>query len=218
MAQDSWGPKHQPQYSNVGVPADAADLSQIANFAALVGNRKVDTSTARAALGADEKWPGLQWYDTDTLANWLYVADAGSGSAGWVNPDMRFAQFTTLAGGVPDGGPYSQGTITAVSGKTVGGGFATLANNKITLDPGEYDITWTLKLNVSQPTSARTGYVQFDIGESEPFRAEYGSGGDTAAAKGSFLLTQATAPSFTFYKQGGGTPNATGTIRIRKDA
>ncbi|WIA99753.1 hypothetical protein [Curtobacterium sp. MCBA15_012] len=219
MAQDSWGPKHQPQYSGNGVPADAADLSQIANFAALVGNRKVGTSADRAALGADEKWPGLEFYDTDTLASWLYVADAGGGSAGWINPSMRFAQFSTLAAGVPDGGPFQQGTITKVSGKTAGGDFATLANNQITLVPGLYDITWTLKMNVQQPTTARTGYVQFEVpGETEAFRTEYGPGGDTATAKGAFMLLQPAAPTFTFYKQGGGTPSVTGTIRIRKDA
>ncbi len=213
MTASSFGPKGEPQFKDVDAPDVAVNPTQVAAYAALVGNRKAGTSADRKALTGVAVWPGLEYFETDTGSTFVYTA------AGWINPDMQFAQFTTRAGGVPDGGPYQAGTVTAVGGKTVGGGFATLANNKITLVPGLYDITWTLKMNVAQPTTSRTGYVQFEVsGEPEAFRAEYGPGGDTATAKGSFLLLQPATPNFTFYKQGGGTPDVTGTIRIRKDA
>jgi hypothetical protein len=216
MAVDSYGARRQPQFLGSGAPDDAADLTTVAQYAADYGNYMADTSAVRQALPANMKWPGLLFFETDTGRTYLWY-DLGSG-ADWINPPMRVAQFTTLAGGVPDGGPYAPGTVTAVPAKTINGGFVTLASNKLTLEPGSYSITWTLRMNVSQPTAARTGYVQIDFGEGEPIRSEYGPGGDTGAASGIMTLLQPTTLTPTFYKQGGGTPNVSGTIRIRKDA
>ncbi len=205
------GPQNQPRFDINDDPDFAADPTAVSDYAAIVGNRKKGTAAQRQALSGSDVWAGLEFYETDTGFTFLYTGTA------WIN--MQFAYFSTLAGSVPDGGPFQAGTVTPISGKTIGGGFATLSSNKITLSPGAYDITWTLKLNVQQPTSARTGYVQFEVsGETESFRSEYGPGGDTATAKGAFVITQPATPNFTFYKQGGGTPSATGTSRIRKDA
>lgn len=71
--QDSWGSKNQPQYSGVGIPADAADLSQLGNYAALVGNRKALTSAQRVALTGNDRWAGLEVFETDTGTLWLYT-------------------------------------------------------------------------------------------------------------------------------------------------
>jgi len=72
MARDSSGAKNQPQYANTGTPADAADLSEIANFAAAVGNRKVGTSGERTALGGADVWAGLVFSETDTGIDYRY--------------------------------------------------------------------------------------------------------------------------------------------------
>lgn len=75
MARDSSGTKNEPQYAGTGAPADAADLSEVASFAAFTGNRKVGPTTGTAtgpggantgrttSTGADV-WEGLMWRDT----------------------------------------------------------------------------------------------------------------------------------------------------------
>lgn len=78
MARDSSGSQNQPQYSSTGVPADAADLSELGNYAALVGNRKTGTTSQRnTATGADV-WEGLLWGDTTDKKEYKYT------SGGWV--------------------------------------------------------------------------------------------------------------------------------------
>lgn len=73
MARDNSGPKNEPQYLGVGVPADAADLTELGVYAALVGNRKALTKSAREALAGADRWPGLEVYETDTRDVWLYT-------------------------------------------------------------------------------------------------------------------------------------------------
>ena len=89
MAHDSLGAKNQPQYSGSGVPADAADLSEIANYAAAIGNRKADASTVRTGLTGADVWPGLQFYETDTALTYVYVSGTG-----WVLATSTGTVFT----------------------------------------------------------------------------------------------------------------------------
>lgn len=77
MAADDHGPKGEPIYSASGASDDAADLTEVAAYAAEVGNRKVATSAVRAALSGDDVWPGLLFYETDTGLTWIYVAGTG---------------------------------------------------------------------------------------------------------------------------------------------
>lgn len=75
MARDSSGTKNEPQYAGTGAPADAADLTEVAAFAAFTGNRKIGPTTGTAtgpggantgrttSTGADV-WEGLMWRDT----------------------------------------------------------------------------------------------------------------------------------------------------------
>jgi hypothetical protein len=63
MAHDSLGTKNQPGYNGGGIPADAADLTEISEYAALVGNHKVLDTTTRLALTGNELWEGLMVYD-----------------------------------------------------------------------------------------------------------------------------------------------------------
>jgi hypothetical protein len=74
MARDSSGPKNEPQYSPLGVPADAADLSEVATYAALVGNLKALTAAQRGALAGSDRWVGLLVSETDTGDLWKYTA------------------------------------------------------------------------------------------------------------------------------------------------
>jgi len=76
MARDSSGTKNQPQYAGTGAPADAADMSEIANYAALVGNRKIGPSSARTTATGADVWEGLEWWDT-TL-NTVFVMQSGT--------------------------------------------------------------------------------------------------------------------------------------------
>ncbi|AGW41749.1 hypothetical protein O159_23110 [Leifsonia xyli subsp. cynodontis DSM 46306] len=59
------------------MPAQAADLSEVSNYAAGVGNRKTGTSTTRTGLTGADVWDGLEFYETDTGATWEH------GSSGW---------------------------------------------------------------------------------------------------------------------------------------
>ena len=64
MAQDSIGPKGQPQFSGLGAPDMAVDPGLVADYAALVGNRKVGTTAQRLALTGVEVWEELAFGDT----------------------------------------------------------------------------------------------------------------------------------------------------------
>jgi hypothetical protein len=71
MAADSYGSQNQPQYAGSGIPQDAADLSQVSNYAAKVGNRKYGTTADFNSLAGADVWPGLEFYNVDT--NLVYV-------------------------------------------------------------------------------------------------------------------------------------------------
>jgi hypothetical protein len=99
MARDSSGPHNEPQYAGTGVPADAADLSEIATYAAAVGNRKIGPTTSgtpalgrTTATGADV-WEGLEWQDTTD--GFTYVSKSG----GWVKPNHVLADIATFGTG-----------------------------------------------------------------------------------------------------------------------
>jgi hypothetical protein len=93
MANDSTGAYGEPQYSASGAPADAADLSQIATYAAYHGTRIIDTTTARtAAIGTAGVRTGMLWRDT-TDGN-LYEYQAG----GWVLISSPLTAFTPVLG------------------------------------------------------------------------------------------------------------------------
>lgn len=83
MARDTSGPKNEPQYSTNGVPADAADLTELGAYAALVGNRKALTNSQRTGLGGADRWVGLEVYETDTGDVYTYTA------SGWVRTQRK---------------------------------------------------------------------------------------------------------------------------------
>lgn len=78
MARDSSGTKNEPQYAATGAPADAADLTELGVYAALVGNHKILTATQRAGLTGADRWVGLFVTESDTGDTYQYT------SGGWV--------------------------------------------------------------------------------------------------------------------------------------
>lgn len=98
---DSLGTHNEPQYAETGVPADAADLTEVAAFAAKVGNMRVGTTDERNnATGADV-WPGLLWYDTTLKQYFSY-------DSGWtmiLSPDLsaNISAFSTGWTGLTSG-------------------------------------------------------------------------------------------------------------------
>lgn len=88
MARDSTGPKGEPQYSGSGVPQDAADLTEVAAYAAKYGNYRADTSAIRNSLSGTDVWPGLTFYETDTGVTYRY-GDTGWEFATTIAPRLR---------------------------------------------------------------------------------------------------------------------------------
>jgi hypothetical protein len=76
MARETSGTHNEPQYSASGAPADAADLSEVATYAVLVGNRKVGTATARGLASGIDVWEGLMWGDTTDGLEYRYTSGA----------------------------------------------------------------------------------------------------------------------------------------------
>lgn len=74
MARDSSGPKNEPQYSSSSASSQAADLTEVAAYAAKVGNRKADTRANRLAASGADVWVGLMWHETDTDLDYFYSA------------------------------------------------------------------------------------------------------------------------------------------------
>lgn len=73
MARDSSGPKNEPRYDTLGIPADAADLTELGLYAALVGNRKVLTKSQREGLSGSDRWVGLEVFESDTGLVYVYL-------------------------------------------------------------------------------------------------------------------------------------------------
>ncbi|QWT24934.1 hypothetical protein KPL76_06145 [Subtercola sp. PAMC28395] len=117
MARDNTGPKGEPQYTTLGVPADAADLTEIGVYAATVGNYKVGLASDRAALTGAFRWEGLRFYETDTGITYLYR------SGGWVAQTRVVAQplvaFPRVSANATD--TFTSGSFASLAGGTITG-------------------------------------------------------------------------------------------------
>lgn len=79
MARDSTGPRGEPQYAGSGVPQDAADLSEVAAFAASVGTRLVGTTAERTDALSDPDivlFEGVEWRDTTQKRTYVFEGGA----------------------------------------------------------------------------------------------------------------------------------------------
>jgi hypothetical protein len=103
MAHDSLGAKNQPQYATTGAPASAADMSEVANYAANIGNRRADTDAVRLGLTGSDLWNGLEFEATDTGKTWKYAG-------GWVlifQLPTAWTNFTLTSGWTATGGAWA---------------------------------------------------------------------------------------------------------------
>lgn len=87
MAADDHGPKGNGIYSASGASDDGADLTEIAAYAAEVGNRRVGTTAQRQAALTEENgvWEGLIWGDTTDGNEYRFTG----GSWGLLLPQVR---------------------------------------------------------------------------------------------------------------------------------
>jgi hypothetical protein len=156
MARDSSGTKNQPQYAGTGAPSDAADLSEVANYAAAVGNRKSGTNSVRLGLTGADVWDGLEFYETDTKLLYVYASTTWLLFTALVPPIARVSRagaFSTSATG---------GTYLALPWDTdvvnVGGTHSTSSNpTRFTATvPGYYRIRGNARIN----TTSASGNAQ----------------------------------------------------------
>jgi len=75
-----------PEFSGSGTPETAADLTEVAAFAASVGTRLIGTTAERTAY--DHAREGLEWWDTDL--DTLYVHNG----SGWETVFKDWAAYT----------------------------------------------------------------------------------------------------------------------------
>lgn len=99
MAVDGYGTKNQPQFDGTKASNLAADENAIANYAALVGNRKVGPGSQRRALTGNDVWDGLEWYETDTGDCFVYNAYTSSWSPQLLVPPTSSGGFFTFSSG-----------------------------------------------------------------------------------------------------------------------
>lgn len=100
MAQDYYGDKNQPQYSEAGAPQLATDLSQVSNYAATVGNRKIGTTAQRTALTGNDRWLGMAFWDTTLNFEFYWDGAAWAGQPVYISdasPDFTMASGWTVS-------------------------------------------------------------------------------------------------------------------------
>lgn len=104
---DSLGTKNEPQYAGSGKPASGADLTELGEYAAKVGNRKAGTSADRAGLTGNDAWPGLEFSETDTGATYLYTS-----ASGWKLRSLPLTAWTPTVGNVGTSSVYARYKVT----------------------------------------------------------------------------------------------------------
>lgn len=142
MSRDTSGPKNEPQYSGLGAPADAADMTELGAYAAKVGNRKADTNAARTSATGADVWEGLEWRETDTGNTYEYT------SSSWVVTRSPAAIPVTTFGTNWTAGTsaqvplcYRQGNLIAMFGTVIigssggGGGYSSILTVPASVQP-----------------------------------------------------------------------------------
>jgi hypothetical protein len=87
MAHDSLGAKGQPQYATSGAPSDAADLTEVAQFAA---DRAGESVAALANLPMSGNWDGRVITTTSDKTLHIWVG------TGWVTPVQPLTPWANL--------------------------------------------------------------------------------------------------------------------------
>jgi hypothetical protein len=156
MAADSYGPKNEPNFSSDGAPSDAADLTQIAEYAANVGNRKAGLNSVRIALTGADMWEGLEFLETDTGQTFRVIGGA------WQAVGVRLKGVT----------PYTSGQWATTSNTVFSTTVAVVAGHWYKIDvnvmAGQVSVTGTPNLNITVGTTVLdrlTAGVAFTVGE-----------------------------------------------------
>lgn len=76
MAASSFGTKNEPQYADADAPDLALNPTQVAAYAAKVGNRRIGTTTERLAATGADVWESLIWGDTTEKADYKRIGTA----------------------------------------------------------------------------------------------------------------------------------------------
>ena len=76
MTASSYGPRNAPQFADGDAPDVAVNPTQVAAYAAKVGNRRVGTTAERTAATGLDVWEGLEWEDTTDGCTYKYIAAA----------------------------------------------------------------------------------------------------------------------------------------------
>lgn len=221
--RDSSGAKNQPQYAGTGVPADAADLSELGNYAAYVGNRKVGpTSNATTpslgrttATGADV-WDGLEWFDTD-----LWVPFVRKGGA-WVRQSPSYREFTFQRLSVTDDALFFL-TLTEVTAKASNPAFSYAYvntgpdNGKLTLEAGNYEGMAAVHMGAATSGTSFAQVRNTSVATDPIGRAPVAYPADPyAVVPFSFRANGTDAIIFEGYKHTNSSTTLSGTLRLWK--
>lgn len=195
----------RPIFNDNDAPDIKVDPTQVGIYAADVGNSIIRVDLA--ALNAYAyKREGLNGYATSTGISYKYKSGA------WVIP-ARFATWTYTRPSSADATIYEDGTLTAVSGETTNGGFATsVTGSKVTLMPGVYVAVFAV--SVGAAVSGRT-FLEVAAG-ARVIRNNPVNGEDQVSVTAQFMLAASTQVSFKVYKQTGGSSTLGGHLTIQK--
>lgn len=92
------GAKGQPQFLDAGAPDIAVDPNLVADYAALVGNRKVGTTAQQDALAGDLVWEGLLFGNTTDGTERRFTAAGAAEIIGGLKQVLDLGTLTLASG------------------------------------------------------------------------------------------------------------------------
>ena len=185
MAQDSTGPKGQPQFSDLGAPDMAVDPGLVADYAAKVGNRRTGTTAERLALADVDFWEGLAFGDTTLKAEYKVIDGVWKAILG----DTGFISATLLNGWVAFGTPTSTPSHSKLNGVVSLDG--ALKNGTV----GNSETFKAFTLPVGSRPAGRKSYV-FPTVEGGTGRIDVYSSGNVVVATGTNTFVPLDQVSF----------------------
>lgn len=161
MSVSSRGSHGEPQFVSSGnLPTFPADLTEVSNFARLVGNRKVGTSSERTALTGSALWNGLEFHETDTGLS--YHRQAG----GWIRQPSGLNGIILKSGvsNVTTNGS-GDGSISFPSAFPAQFTFALMQDALASMGPGAIDY----RVNIAASTTTTLNFRAYNsVGDALP--------------------------------------------------
>ncbi|MBF4574667.1 hypothetical protein [Frondihabitans sp. VKM Ac-2883] len=122
MARQGTGDKGQPTYDSNNPPDDAADLTELGQYAADVGNTRAGTTAQRNTFtNSGLAWEGLAWHDTTLKATLVFTAGLWQRRGG-------VAPRVDLVGGRAQSVPNGTAATVRWASYTASGGFVRQLN------------------------------------------------------------------------------------------